>query len=32
MSHDTQAGDLINRYVYQVVRRLPQSQRADIEA
>jgi hypothetical protein len=33
MSHDTaQTGDLIDRYVYQVVRRLPQSQRADIEA
>jgi len=33
MSHNTaQTGDLIDRYVYQVVRRLPQSQRADIEA
>ena len=33
MSHDTTpTGDLIDRYVYQVVRRLPQSQRADIEA
>jgi len=33
MSHDkAQTGDLIDRYVYQVVRRLPQSQRADIEA
>jgi len=29
--HDTKLEELINRYVYDVVRRLPQSQRADIE-
>jgi hypothetical protein len=33
MSHDkAQASELIDRYVYQVTRRLPAAQRADIEA
>jgi hypothetical protein len=33
MSHDEKRGlDLIDRYVYQVTKRLPQAQRADIEA